>query len=78
MTFFQLIPTRVALFALLISLLVGCGSGPYADLSNSELQEKYTRCENADTLSPGGAITCDNVRTECDSRAEEKGRKICY
>lgn len=74
--------TQKSLKALLISgalfALSGCGDSPYAKYSNSELQDAYSDCENRDSMSPGAAITCDNVRRECDSRAKEKGRKICF
>ncbi|MCG8670329.1 MAG: hypothetical protein MI867_13000 [Pseudomonadales bacterium] len=58
--------------------LFACGGGPYADYSQSELQDAYSDCENRDSMSPGAAITCDNIRRECDSRAKEKGRKVCF
>ena len=59
-------------------LLAGCSDGPYAAYSDSDLQDAHHRCENADSLSPGGAITCDNIRRECKSRAKDKGRTICF
>ena len=65
--------------ALLVgSLVTGCGDSKYKDLSNSELQEKFSRCENASGLSPGGAIICDNVYRECKDRAKRTKRRACY
>lgn len=58
--------------------LPACSDGPYAKYSQSELQDAYSDCENRDSMSPGAAITCDNIRRECDSRAKEKGRKVCF
>jgi len=60
------------------ALLTGCGDSKYKNLSNSELQEKFSRCENASGLSPGGAIICDNVYRECDDRAKRTKRRACY
>lgn len=68
---------QVALAPILL-LLSACDSGPYADYSSSELQDAYSECENRDSMSPGAAITCDNVRRECDRRAKEHGRKVCF
>jgi len=59
-------------------LLTGCGDNKYKGLSNSELQEKFSRCENASGLSPGGAIICDNVYRECEDRAKRTKRRACY
>ena len=59
-------------------VLLGCGDSKFADLSSSELQDRYSQCEKADSLSPGGAITCDNIRRECDKRADDKGRTVCF
>lgn len=74
--------TQKRLKTLLISgaliTLAGCGDSPYAKYSNSELQDSYTSCENRESMSPGAAITCDNIRRECDNRAKEKGRKVCF
>ena len=64
--------------SLMLIVLLGCSDSKFADLSNSELQDRYSRCENADSLSPGGAITCDNIRRECDKRASDLGRKACF
>lgn len=61
-----------------IIMLAGCSEGPYAGYSDSDLQDEYHKCENAGSLSPGGAIRCDNVRRECKSRAKDKGRTICF
>lgn len=69
---------RSLLSLLSVILLSACGDSKFADLSGTELQDRYHRCENADSLSPGGAITCDNIRRECERRAEEIGRKVCY
>jgi len=60
------------------TLLAGCGDSKYKNLSNNELQEKFSRCENASGLSPGGAIICDNVYRECEDRAKRTKRKACY
>ena len=59
-------------------LLNGCGDSKFAELSQSELQDRYYECENASSLSPGAAITCDNIRRECDRRADDAGRKVCF
>ena len=58
--------------------LMSCGESKFADLSSSELQDRYYECENSSSMSPGAAITCDNIRRECDSRADDKGRKVCF
>ncbi|MDX1692952.1 MAG: hypothetical protein R3208_04255 [Ketobacteraceae bacterium] len=60
------------------AMLGACSESPYAGYSDMELQEAHHKCENADSLSPGGAIRCDNVRRECQSRAKEKGRTLCF
>ena len=59
-------------------LLTGCGDSKYKNLSDDVLQEKFSRCENASGLSPGGAIICDNVYKECDDRAKRTKRRACY
>ena len=65
--------------AAMLVLLGGCDDGGhYASYGQSELQDAYTDCENRDSMSPGAAITCDNVRRECERRAKEKGRKVCF
>lgn len=69
---------RLTMLSTICLSLTGCGEGPYANYSDSDLQDAHHRCENADSLSPGGAITCDNIRRECKSRAKEKGRTICF
>ena len=63
---------------LFLMILSGCGDSKFADLSSSELQDRYHRCENSDSLSPGAAITCDNIRRECENRADDMGRKVCF
>lgn len=70
---------RLSIPATLLVLLTlgGCGDSKFKDLSNSELQDKFFMCESASGLSPGGAIICDNVRRECDSRAKKSNRTIC-
>ena len=62
----------------LLPLMVSCGNSQFADYSQSELQDAYSDCENRDSMSPGAAITCDNIRRECKDRAKEKGRKVCF
>jgi len=69
---------RMFLGLISVLMLSACGDSKFADISGSELQDRYSRCENADSLSPGGAITCDNIRRECERRADEKGRRVCY
>ncbi len=69
---------RIMLALLSITLLSACGDSKFAEISQSELQNRYYECENADSLSPGAAITCDNIRRECERRAKDKGRKVCY
>ncbi|MAR92263.1 MAG: hypothetical protein CML06_15510 [Pseudomonadales bacterium] len=59
-------------------LLSACGDSKFADMPQAELQDRYYECENASSLSPGAAITCDNIRRECDRRADELGRKVCF
>ena len=69
---------RVVLSLLSITLLSACGDSKFADMPQSELQNRYSECENASSLSPGAAITCDNSRRECEKRAGDKGRKVCF
>ena len=59
-------------------LLGGCGDSKFANLSDSDLQDRFTECRNAKRLSPGGAITCDNISRECERRAKDKGHSVCY
>lgn len=66
------------IFATTSLMLLGCGESKFADIPMSELQERYYRCENNSDMSPGAAITCDNIRRECERRAKEKGRKVCF
>ena len=61
-----------------LTLINGCGENRFSKLSNSELQDKYSFCEDTHGLSPGGAIICDNVRTECKRRAEAANTTVCY
>ena len=63
-------------FALLV-LMGGCGDSKFAGLSDSELQDRFTECKSSN-MSPGAAITCDNIKRECERRAEEKGHNLCY
>lgn len=69
---------RVLIALLCITALSACGDSKFADIPQSELQNRYSECENASSLSPGGAITCDNIRRECERRAKDKGRKVCF
>jgi len=61
-----------------LMLINGCGESRFSHLSNSELQDKFSFCEENHGLSPGGAIICDNVRTECKRRAEAANTTVCY
>lgn len=76
--YFYTLSTTFGTTLLVGVLLTGCGDSKYKDLSNSELQEKFSRCENASGLSPGGAIICDNVYRECKDRAKRTKRRACY
>mgnify|MGYP005723644493 CR=1 FL=1 len=68
-----------AIFLLIGSiLLISCGDSKFADLPASDLQDRYYECENSSTMSPGAAITCDNIRRECKRRAKDMGRKVCF
>lgn len=69
---------RTFAIGLLATLLSGCGNSKFADLSDSELQDRYAQCARATSLAPGGAITCDNITRECERRAGTKGHKVCY
>ena len=69
---------RAVVSLLSILFLGSCGDSKFADLPQSELQDRYRECESADSLSPGAAITCDNIRRECDRRAKDKGRRVCF
>ena len=65
--------------ALLLAVAVtGCNDSSFSGLSDSDLQDRYSKCTKAKSLSPGGAITCDNIRRECESRAKDKGHNVCY
>lgn len=67
------------LFALMLGAVVtGCGDSKFSGLSDSELQERFSKCAQAKSLAPGGAITCDNIRRECEDRAKDKGHNVCY
>lgn len=69
---------RILLTLIATFSMGGCADSKFADLSQSELQDRYSQCENASSLSPGGAITCDNIRRECDRRAKDMGRTVCF
>lgn len=83
MEFFMMKDPQVTLSYVLGTCLAlvalhGCGDSKFKNLSNSELQDKFSMCESASGLSPGGAIICDNVRRECDDRAAAANRTICF
>jgi len=61
----------------LFALVGGCGDSKFAKLSDSELQERFSACKSSN-MSPGAAITCDNIKRECERRAGEKGHNLCY
>lgn len=69
---------RTLLCLLSAVVLSACGESKFADLSGSELQDRYRECENASSLSPGAAISCDNIRRECENRADDAGRRVCF
>ena len=60
------------------NVLTGCSEGKFSHLSNSELQEKFDKCQRAENLTPGGAVICGNIRRECDTREKKNNRKMCY
>lgn len=63
---------------MLLTFVTACGDSKFADLSDSELQERFSQCNRATSMAPGGAITCDNIRRECERRAKGKGHGVCY
>lgn len=63
---------------LLAASVAACGDSKFADLSDSELQDRHSQCSRAKSLAPGGAITCDNIARECERRAKDKGHNVCY
>lgn len=69
---------RLLMISLMAALLAACGDSKFADLSDSELQDRHSQCKRATSLAPGGAITCDNIARECERRAKNKGHNVCY
>lgn len=59
-------------------LLAGC-EGPFADLSTSELQERYRDCKMmGNDMSPGAGVMCGNIDKECEARRKREGRQVCF
>jgi len=57
--------------------LGGCDGGyQLADLSDFDLEQKYAYCLDKKPTAPGKMTGCENLRKECESRAEQ-GRYIC-
>ena len=63
---------------MLLTFVSACGDSKFSGLSDSELQDRFSQCNRATSMAPGGAITCDNIRRECDRRAKSKGHSVCY
>jgi len=69
---------RTLIVTLVAAMLAACGDSKFAELSDSELQDRHSQCKRATSLAPGGAITCDNIQRECERRAKKKGHNVCY
>lgn len=63
------------LTAALALALTGCGSD-MEKLTDSELQDRAYQCGVTKEQTPGGAISCENYRRECQRRRDE-GRYVC-
>lgn len=79
MTIFTL-NTRTVCSLLVLSAVVlgGCRETPQSKYSLSELQDHYTRCQSNTSKSPSAAVSCGNIEKECERRAKDKGRKVCF
>lgn len=70
---FVLIPS----LALAVSVLLGgCDTDPLAELSDFELEQKYAQCLDKQPTAPGKATACENLRGECEARANN-GNYVC-
>jgi hypothetical protein len=63
------------LTATLLLAVAGCGSD-MEKLTDSELQDRAYQCGQTKEQTPGGAISCENYRRECQRRRDE-GRYVC-
>jgi len=57
-------------------LLAGCEGG-MAGLSDSELQAQHKDCKDLGGSRKIKAMTCDQVRQECERRWQEEHRYVC-
>lgn len=62
-----------------VLLMQGCDGGAFGEMSNSELQSRFSECKAAgNSMAPGTAITCGNIERECSRRADSLGRRVCF
>ncbi|MCB1644194.1 MAG: hypothetical protein KDI36_02010 [Pseudomonadales bacterium] len=63
---------------LLPVVLTACSSGAdLSDVKNEELTDQAYRCGLNKNPAPGYAISCENIRRECQRRSAEFGYKLC-
>lgn len=69
----SIVSAKLQFLGLLV--LSGCGND-LNDLSDSQLQERAFECLTNKEQTPGGAISCENYRRECQRR-RDMGRYVC-
>lgn len=57
-------------------LLSGCGPSKMEAMDDHTLDSKYSYCLDRQPTSPGKVTACENLRKECERRAQN-GRYVC-
>jgi hypothetical protein len=67
--------TKFTLIAIMTLLVLGCGEGKYASISNSELNKKKRHCDSIPKKSAVFANGCDKITQEVKSRRKARSKK---
>jgi len=73
----KLVPSLLALLALLQLLVLSACSRPIEEISDDELQRKFGECAAMNDPAPAMIFACENYERECRRRNEKSGRYIC-
>ena len=66
---------KITLMTIITLLILGCGEGKYASMSNSELTKKQRHCDSIPKKSAVFANGCEKISEEVKRRRKLKNRK---
>ncbi|MFT7688594.1 MAG: hypothetical protein ACI9FB_003958 [Candidatus Azotimanducaceae bacterium] len=79
-SFYKIIFKRVVLTIFISSTLTQCSrnKGDISLLSNYKLAERAYKCGGKKFKpAPGAAISCENIKRECNKRSASQGYPVC-